>query len=170
VGCEVRNLKEVLGANPSDAANGIAGFTVDGSVDTLLLGCRANGIIPVGNRFAIGIYVSDSDRAAIENCTVIDARTGVHLWKGLDYPNTGGFHVVTGCTFRHTSNLANQYSVTVADINAIVRNNTTFCRPGGGMTYLAACTAGAGVICDDTNPPLVAGTFTGSNRVVPVPA
>ena len=111
-----------------------------------------------------------SERAAILNGIFMDAGAAmVNLYRGTG-PNTGGFHVVEGCIFRDTVDLPNgRNAIWVSDINTIARNNTALQRVGKMLNFAAGCTSGAAVQCDAASP-VVSGTFTGSNKIISVPA
>jgi len=161
VACDVRNV-----TNPDGQS---FAYTIDKANDCLLLGCRATDITAVPTNGAGGVYVYMSERATISDCVFTNAGgAAIHLYRGAG-ANTGGFHVIDGCSFRDTVNIATgRNAVFVNDINTVVRNNTAFKRAAGTMSFEAACTAGASVVCD-AGAPVTTGSFTGSNLIIPVP-
>ena len=170
--CDVRNITE----HPTPLTY-TCGYTVDGSSDTILQACRVRDISAVrAPNESSGVYVVDSDRAAILNCTFLDAgANAIHLFCGPDSLNTEGHHLVQGCTFRHTKNMETgpgwkQRSVFVSNTNAVVKLNTTYQRPGGNMTYACKTLPGAGVWCDYPYPITGETEFSGSNNIIPVSA
>jgi hypothetical protein len=162
VACEAKNITAAAGTT--------SGFVIDKANDCALFGCKVENVTSTPSNLANGVYVINAERAFVSNCSFMNGgATGVHLYRGVG-SNTGGFHVVQGCTFRHSVNVASQQAVFASDINCVIRHNTAFVRPGGTLGYATSCTAGAAVRCDDAGTPVTAGSFTGSNMVISVPS